>query len=332
MKKKLFCAAVALLALGSAPTLVAQQSPTDVVVIVNDEPILAWEIGLLIPQIQNEMTSQGLSTEGDAVIVAAMRRAVDARLLAQEARRRKLEPDADRVNQTVTEIEANAGGRTAFDANLAKFGVTNEQFRAAIRQSDLVQVFIQSQIESLVAVSGEEVDAFFVDNPEMFQRPEQVRARHILIKVEDGATPAQREEAMARATAARERAVAGEDFAALAIELSEGATAPHGGDLGWASRGQMVASFDDAVWALEVGEISGVVESKFGYHVIKLEAKRAATAVPLEEARPNIENLLRQERTGEALSVLLKALNEQATIVDPNQPAAAVTEGAANGG
>ena len=111
--------------------------------------------------------------------------------------------------------------------------------------------------------------------------------------------------------------MAGEDFAALAIELSDGPNAFKGGDLGFTARGQMVEEFDDAVWVLEVGEISVVVESHLGYHVIKVEEIVIGPTAPLDEARPAVEDILRQQRIGAVLSGLVTELKASADIREP---------------
>jgi parvulin-like peptidyl-prolyl isomerase len=103
-------------------------------------------------------------------------------------------------------------------------------------------------------------------------REEQVRARHVLAKADAGADEPTRAAARGKAEQAHRRALAGEDFAALAKELSDDASAAEGGDLGFFEKGRMVPAFADAAFALQPGEISAVVETQFGYHVIKVEA------------------------------------------------------------
>jgi peptidyl-prolyl cis-trans isomerase D len=136
----------------------------------------------------------------------------------------------------------------------------------------------------------------------------QVRARHILIKVASDADDATKNAARAKAEAARARAVKGEDFAKLARALSDDTgSAAQGGDLGWNKRGKMVAPFDDAQFALKPGELSPVVETRFGYHVIKSEGVREGD-VPVDEAKREIA--LEQLKNARA-EQLAKAAAEQ---------------------
>jgi len=315
-KTLIWVAALALLICGTH-TATAQGRPDQVALFVNDEPISTWEIGLLLPQIQSGMASQGLDPKGEAVLNTALQRAVDNKLLTQEARRRGIEPDAARIQQRMDAMADRAGGRAALEAELIKSGVMYSQLRETVVQADLVQSLVETEVGEDGAITDEDVAAFYAENSQLFKSPDSIHTRHILLKVEADASPAQREAIRERASVARERALAGEDFAALARELSEGPNAQRGGDLGFTTRGQMVERFDEAVWALDAGEISGVVESRLGYHVIKVEEIAIGPTVPLDEARPTIENLLRQQTTGQALSGLVSELRASAVIRDP---------------
>lgn len=314
MKKSVPFAAVLALVVSVALPLSAQMSPTAVVLTVNEQPVYSWEIGLLIPQIQQEMARQGMQPEQEMVIQAAMQRVVDSKLLAQEAKRQEMQPNDQRVKDTMAQIETQAGGRAKLDEALAQLGMTYALLETSVIESDLVQVFIETTIDPQIAVSPEEVAAYYNEHPEMFQQPEQVHARHILMTTGADATEAVKAAAQAKAVAARKRALAGEDFAALAIEMSEGPSAPQGGDLGFFARQQMVAPFAEAAFALEVGGISDVVETQYGYHVIKVEEKRPAKTMSLDEVRDPLTEMMRQNEGGEATTKVLEKLAETATI------------------
>jgi peptidyl-prolyl cis-trans isomerase D len=154
-----------------------------------------------------------------------------------------------------------------------------------------------------------EVDAEYEKEKHRYTGLEkQVRARHILFKVDANASQADKDTAKARAELARQRALKGADFAELAKELSEDTgSAAQGGDLGYNTKGKMVAPFDDAQFALKPGEISQVVETRYGYHVIKVEGVREGD-VPVAEAKAEIaERLLSDGRADQ----LAKAAAEQ---------------------
>lgn len=146
------------------------------------------------------------------------------------------------------------------------------------------QIFMRFNDEVIrpdTAISDEELMRLY----QMQQPGAQIRARHILLSVAPDASAEDREKILARARDLRAQAIAGADFARLAEEHSEDpGTARQGGDLGFFSRGQMVAPFDEAAFALGIGEISEVVETPFGYHIIKLEERRGPTLGEIKDA------------------------------------------------
>lgn len=305
--------------LGGAPAATAQVRPDETALVVNGEPISTWEIELLLPQVRTELASQGREAGGETQIKVAVSRAVDSLLLAQEARRRGIEPDQERVAAKMKAIADRAGGRAELEADLIRSGVTYDQLRATVVQADLVRSLVEAEGGTDAAVAPEDVEAFYTENIGIFTSPDKIHARHILFKVGPDATDAERERALERARAARVRALSGEDFALLARQLSEGPNAARGGDLGFTTRGQMVEPFDDAVWALEPGEISDVVESGLGYHVIKVEEIVPGEVVPLDEAYELVENLLRERHTAEVLAALVTKLRATADIHEPEE-------------
>lgn len=310
-----------------APVAAAPADPESVVLTVNGEPIYLWQVNLMVPQVAATMRQQGMQANQQQMMQAALQQSVQARLLAQEARRRGLEADADRVTETMQRIEGQSGGAEGLAANLERAGVTREQLRATVDEADLIQVLVENQIAPGIEVTDAEVEAYYADNPDAFQNPEQVRARHILFKVEQDAPDEEVAVARGKADAARERALSGEDFAALATELSEGPSAPQGGDLGFFSRTQMVEPFASAAFDLEPGEISPVVRTQFGFHVIKSEEKRPASMTPLEDVFDQIRQFLSNQELGERVDALVVELGDTAEIQQPGSPQPESTPG-----
>ncbi|HEY6878639.1 MAG TPA: peptidylprolyl isomerase, partial [Polyangiales bacterium] len=169
-----------------------------------------------------------------------------------------------------------------------------------------------AEVEAYQKAHQADIDAAYEKDKHRYTGLEkQVRARHILFKVASDADDAARKAAKAKAEAARARAVKGEDFGKLARVLSEDTgSAAQGGDLGWNKRGKMVAPFDDAQFALKAGELSNVVETRFGYHVIKVEGVREGD-VPVAEAKGEIA--LEQFKSARAEQMAKSAAEQTAT-------------------
>lgn len=298
-------------------TVGAQNTTEDVAVIVNGSEIYTWELALLLPQIQTEMESQGFDPKGEVVIRSVLQRAIDSRLLAQEAAKRGIVPNAARINGKMDKMAQGVGGRAKLEADLVKSGITYSQLMSTVRQADLVQTLVESEVEAAAPVTPEDISAYYTANSTRFKTQDKIHTRHILFLVKPEDSAAEKQAARDKAVAAHARAVAGEDFAALAIELSDGPNASKGGDLGFTARGQMVEAFDDAVWALEPGQISDVVESPLGYHVIKVEEIVIGPTAPLDEVRPAVEDLLGQQRIAKVISELVNQLKASAEIREP---------------
>jgi peptidyl-prolyl cis-trans isomerase C len=190
----------------------------------------------------------------------------------------------------------------------------------ALEELDLGSVTRQQRNQELVMVLRDEVidvDPEVTDEElrEIFEqeRPgERVRARHILLRIPDGADEADAAAVRELAEDLRRRAAAGEDFAALAREHSEDpGSAERGGDLNFFGRGTMVAPFEEAAFALEPGEVSDVVETQFGFHVIRVEERDSPT---LDDVRAQLRQEIQQERTARAESLFVAGVEEPAEV------------------
>lgn len=158
------------------------------------------------------------------------------------------------------------------------------------------------------AISDEELQEHF----ERDMPGARVRARHILLRFPEDATPAQVDSVQALADSLRTRLLAGEDFATLAREYSEDTgTAPNGGDLGSFGKGEMVPPFEEAAFSLDVGEISPVVETNFGLHIIRVDER---IVPPLEGSEDQLRTQLRNRRVAEAESTYIAGLMDAADL------------------
>jgi peptidyl-prolyl cis-trans isomerase C len=159
-----------------------------------------------------------------------------------------------------------------------------------------------------------EVKNVYDENPEDFKQKAQVHARHILIKVAADADEAAKAEARKKIEAVEEKAKKGTDFAELAKTHSEGPSNVRGGDLGFFGRGQMVKPFEEAAFGLEPGKISDVVETRFGYHLIKVEERKKERTLSFDEVKPQLMEKLKRGKLEQEMRTYLLALREKAKI------------------
>ena len=174
--------------------------------------------------------------------------------------------------------------------------MTLVELKAEVRRGLSIQRLIEQRLVPNVSVSAEEMQAFYDSNQDRMQRPPQFRASHILFGLEEGASATQKEETRKKAESVRGMIQSGQDFGELASRNSDDTgSKDNGGELPWMSSGQTVPNFEAAALALEPGQLSPVVETEFGFHIIKLLEKRSEGLVPFDEARPRIEFFLKQQ-------------------------------------
>ena len=189
----------------------------------------------------------------------------------------------------------------------------DEAIRRTMRHTKL----LEETYADRVAVTNEEIAASYEENLERaYTRPETVRASHILIGTQQLTSPEERTAAREKAEALVVEARAPEaDFAQLARDNSTGPSAPQGGDLGWFPRqGAMVEPFAAAAFALETGAVSDVVETRFGYHVIRCDDRKEGGTLPLDEVSASIRGSLRGQKLAELRAEHVKTLRENAEI------------------
>ena len=241
-------------------------------------------------------------------------RLIDEELLFQEAKRRKMLAGKEAVDAEIEKARAQFPTPEAFAEALAKNKLNEESLRAVFSRNLSIQDFVEKVVAKGVEVSDAEVHDFYTGNKDKFESPEQARARHILVSVEEKADDKTRQAGKAKADGLMAQLKGGADFEELARKNSDCPSAPQGGDLGFFGHGQMVPEFDAAAFALKPGELSPVVTTKFGYHIIKLEEKKDAGLVAEDEVAPRIREYLASQKTGVAVEQSIKELRDKAKI------------------
>jgi peptidyl-prolyl cis-trans isomerase D len=209
----------------------------------------------------------------------------------EEYRRRN---EKVKLDLAVFKAEQFRAGIQPTDAELqAHFAANQETYRSPEKRRVRYLAIDADKLRGKVTFTAQEVEAKYRENAQMYSTPEQIRASHILLKTEGKDEAVVRKQAEALLAKVR----SGADFAALAKQHSEDeASKDAGGDLDYFGRGRMVPEFDTAAWELSPGQISDLVKTTYGFHIIKVVDKRAATTRTLDQARPQIEEQLRWEK------------------------------------
>ncbi|PIE67934.1 MAG: hypothetical protein CSA23_01460 [Deltaproteobacteria bacterium] len=197
---------------------------------------------------------------------------------------------------------------------LADMGFSEATLKEKIKDGLTIKSLIDKEVLSNVSVSDKAVRSYYDDNPSLFQQPEQVKASHILVKVSPDAGEAQKNKARTAIESLKTRIDKGESFATLAMENSDCPSKAKGGDLGFFGREQMVKPFSDAAFVLEPGQTSDVVETRFGYHLIRVTDRKQERTMAYNDVKASISARLRQQAEEKQVNTYLEKLKEHADI------------------
>jgi peptidyl-prolyl cis-trans isomerase C len=240
---------------------------------------------------------------------------IGSRLLARDIQGKGGGATEPEIEAKIAEIRQGFPSDAEFDQALAGRGFDRARLRRDITESLTVNKWVASAVMPTVTVSEAEARAFYDANPDRMVEPEKVRGRHVLARVERDATAEAKAAQRAKIDGARARILAGADFAQVAKESSDDKTsAERGGDLGWFYRGQMVPAFEAAAFALPPKQLSEVVETPFGFHLIEVLEKQPAVKLTFEQVRPRIEGMLKQRQLEQKIKAQVNALAAQSKI------------------
>jgi parvulin-like peptidyl-prolyl isomerase len=229
-------------------------------------------------------------------------------------------PQAD-VDAQIAKIKAQFPSEEDFSKQLTQVGQTPEQLSETIRKMLQQQRWLEGQLAGKAEVTEEEAKKFYEENKTEFSQPETVKASHILFRVNKEDSEEVVNQKLKAAQGAEARAKKGEDFSALAKELSEEPGAKEsGGDLGFFPKDRMVPEFAEVAFSEKVGEVSNPVRTQFGWHVIKVTDKKAAGTLPYDEVKSQLMTYLKAKKQEEAAQDVLKSLRDSAKIENTLPP------------
>ncbi len=240
---------------------------------------------------------------------------INQELFVQKARQEGIEAPKDELERRMQMLEGRYGSAEGLQKALQEAGLDVEQMRGLMERNLQIDAYLHKHVRSRVSISDADVESYFKEHPEQMSRPEAVRASHILVLSEEGkASPEERQAARRKAEGLLERLRKGEDFAELARQNSDDGSAARGGDLGYFPRGQMTPTFERSAFSLKVGQVSGVVETPFGYHVIKVVDRQPARTFQLAEVRDALRKRLASEQVERRSQEFVEALQKESRI------------------
>lgn len=278
------------------------------------ESEVAREEAMVMQRMASRLNPQQLESMKPNIRKQAVGSIVNRTLLMQAAESEGIEVSKEAITAKEDEIKKEFESEEALNEQLKKSGMTMKEVLEEVEMGMKVEELIKKQTAHVKKATDEDVEEFYNSNTERFRQPERVRASHVLVKVGAEDTEQTKSEKRRKIEKIQMDIKQGGDFAAIASEYSDCPSKASGGDLGFFSRGQMVKPFEDSAFALKPGEITGVVETKFGYHVIKLNEREGARTIPLNEVREDIADYLDRIKKQEEIKKYISGLHDAATI------------------
>jgi peptidyl-prolyl cis-trans isomerase C len=304
----------------NAPKVKTEKSADDFVARVNGIDISQIDLERKFNLIKERYASMGVPLDESKLnefrdnILQSL---IDQEVLYQESVSKGIKIDQEEVKGELDNFKKQFETEAAFQKQLADMDYTEDAILAQIKQSKTIQKFIEETVMPTITISDKEAKAYFDAQPDEFKVPERVSASHILIKVDPKASEASKADSLKKIEAIKSKLDNGEDFAELATKNSDCPSSNKGGDLGFFGRGQMVKPFEDAAFALNPGEVSGIVETQFGYHIIKVQEKQIATTLAYDDIKEKLIESLKEDKFKEMFPAYIESLKAKYKIEIP---------------
>ena len=290
--------------------------------IVNGPEISEEAVGFELDRLVRFYMSHGMSMDEvkenlPKLEEKALEQAIGAKLLLDRSEQLDVPVEAADIDAEVAKVIAQVGGEENYRkalAALAAQNVTEEAFRKELEKGARVNKLVAQACSSVPEPTEDEVAAFYEAHKSEFVEPEQVLCQHILVKTAEDDMPEVKSAAFEKIRAIRERIVAGGDFAEEAKKNSDCPSGAEGGSLGWFGRGMMVPEFDQAAFSMKKGDVSDIVTTQFGYHIIYKAGEKGGGEQTLVDVHDQIKDLLRHEARGRAMDQFVAELRENAKI------------------
>jgi len=240
---------------------------------------------------------------------------IAAELIYQAGQKLEIKDLDKQVDDIIAKNKAKYATPADFEKELKSNNLTDKELQTLARKNIVINNYIDKEIVSKLTANEADAKKFYDENPDKFKTGDSVKASHILIAADEKATADDKKKAKEKAEALLNKIKAGDDFAELAKkESSDPGSAKNGGELGYFGKGQMVPPFEQAAFALKPGEVSGVVESQFGYHIIKVTDVKKAGTVDFNEAKGRIQEYLKDQKAQKAVNDRIEELKAKAKI------------------
>ena len=244
----------------------------------------------------------------------ALDKVIDHELISQESQKLKIKDVDKKVEEKLQAMRKKYQTKERLNNYLKMKGITIEELKGNFKKRVYIDEYLKKQGISDPEIPEEDIKSFYDSNPNNYYREESVKVSHILIKVDENAGPKEKKKARKKAEKIRKEILGGKDFAEMAKKHSDCNSASGGGGLRYIQKGYMPEEFDKVAFALDKGAVSEVVETKFGYHIIKVSEKTPEGVTPYAEVKDFIKKFLQEDESKKKLAAHITELKGKAKI------------------
>ena len=282
---------------------------------VNGEDISLQQLS----QAVNQYVAANRLTPDSGVTIPELQKTVLDRLIAsalvdQRGRELQIVATPEEVDDRIAALRASAGSPADFRLMLTVQNLTEPELKRQVARQVTGEKVIEAEVFARMKFSDKQVKQYYDAHLTELSGQERIHVRHVFVRLRPDMTAEDRAAARERIDHIKGRLDAGEEFRDLAVELSEDSAAASGGDLGWIGRDEVSGPFQLVAFSLPVGQTSEVVATDYGYHIVEVLEHEEARTMAQEEARPLIEERLRDQRVPTAVREYIAGLREKAQI------------------
>ncbi|HEY7164883.1 MAG TPA: peptidylprolyl isomerase [Candidatus Binatia bacterium] len=292
----------------SLPVLVHAKVIEQIIAIIDGEPYTLSNLETYAKARMNRSFPTGELAKINASDREVLEQFLTEKLVESEIREAGIKVADEDVDQYIQQVKkSNRLTDEELKTALSREGQTLESYRSSVRSELEKNELINRQVRKKVNITNEDVERYYKVNAKNYRAPDRARIRHILFALPETASAEQTRSASEKAEAVYKRIQAGEDFATLAAEFSEGAGKNDGGDIGWVNRGTLISGLEDVAFQkLSVGAVSEPFRTTMGIHIVKLEAREIGTTLPLTSVSGKIKDELYAKAMEERFDKWLK--------------------------
>lgn len=291
-----------------------------IVAMVDQEVILLSEIRVQIYSELQALEQSGITQaeyqkKTSDLLLETLKESIETKILYREAVRMGIEVHDSEVENSIERLRSTFKTEELFMAFLDKAGESLSDYRKQQRKQIMAQYMAGAKIRDLrkgVVIAESDVSTYYTENKSDYIQPEQIRVRQIMLRARRNTD--ERIQAIATLKQLRETILAGADFVTIAKEHSQDIAAADGGLIGWQQRGHLTPALESAIFPLKKGEVSEIVETQFGVLILRVDDRREASTMSLQDARSIIEPQLRAQEADKLYDKWINDLRQHSNV------------------